>query len=122
MINTIQNNELFTYDMTDDVTNRKENWMELLRKQVIEHVGVRGMHDSQNIRVLGECVTESSIARVAELLQVDEKTAEEALASACVEGMTWLRMDRVQRTVCFQQPRAAETVLTDWTGRCVNQI
>lgn len=46
MINTIQNNELFTYDMTDDVINRKENWMELLRKRVIEHVGVKGVHDS----------------------------------------------------------------------------
>lgn len=96
--------------------------MELLRKRVIEHVRVMDMVNQQNIRVLGECVTESSITRIAELLQVDEETAEEALASACVEGMTWLRMDRVQRTVCFQQPRAAETVLTDWTGRFKNQI
>ena len=62
-------------------------------------------------------MTDCTIARVAELLQISEEEAEEALANACVEGMTWLRMDRVQRTVCFQQPRAAETVLSDWTRK-----
>lgn len=60
-------------------------------------------------------MTDCTLSRIAELLQVDEREAEEALASACVEGMTWLRIDRVQGTVCFQQPRTAETVLTDWT-------
>ena len=78
--------------------------------------GLRGV-STQNIRVLGEVMTDCTIARVAELLQISEEEAEEALANACVEGMTWLRMDRVQRTVCFQQPRAAETVLSDWTRK-----
>ena len=65
---------------------------------------------------MGECFTECSMARVSELLQVNEVETEEALASACVDGMVWLRMDRVQHTVSFQQPQAAETVLSNWTS------
>lgn len=78
------------------------------------------MDNKQNIRVMGECYTECSLARISELLQVNEAEAEEALANACVDGMVWLRMDRVQQTVSFQQPQAAETVLSNWTGNCNN--
>ena len=55
-------------------------------------------------------------------MQVNETKAEEALANACVDGMVWLRMDRVQQTVSFQQPQAAETVLSNWTGNYDNWI
>ena len=60
-------------------------------------------------------MTECSIDRVGELLQISGEEAEQALANACIDGMTWLRMDRIQRTVCFQQHRPAEAVLTNWT-------
>ena len=53
-------------------------------------------------------------------MQVNETKAEEALANAYVDGMVWLRMDRVQQTVSFQQPQAAETVLSNWTGNYDN--
>ena len=70
--------------------------------------------------MIGECFTDCSLERISELLQVNETKAEEALANACVDGMVWLRMDRVQQTVSFQQPQAAETVLSNWTGNYDN--
>lgn len=58
----------------------------------------------------------ASLERVAQLLQLSEEEAEDALAKACVEGMLWLRMDRVKRTVSFKKTEPAEKVLTNWTG------
>ncbi|KAM7453962.1 hypothetical protein BLSTO_05288 [Blastocystis sp. subtype 1] len=80
-------------------------WKELLRKRVVEH----------NIRVLGKFVTEATLGRVSELLQLSEEAAEEALAEACSDGMLWLRMDRVKRTVVFKEPKEEEATLTEWT-------
>ena len=37
-----------------------------------------------------------------------EMSAGNALAKACVEGMLWLRMDRVKRTVSFKKTEPAE--------------
>ena len=50
---------------------------------------------------MGKFVTEATLGRVSELLQLSEEAAEEALAEACSDGMLWLRMDRVKRTVVF---------------------
>ena len=66
--------------------------------------------------MLGQFVTEATLTRVSELLQLSEEEAEEALADACSDGMLWLRMDRVKRIVVFKQPKRAESVLTDWTS------
>ena len=65
--------------------------------------------------MLGKFVTEATLSRVSELLQLSEEAAEEALAEACSDGMLWLRMDRVKRTVVFKQPKEAEATLTEWT-------
>ena len=37
------------------------------------------------------------------------------MAEACSDGMLWLRMDRVKRTVVFKEPKEAEATLTEWT-------
>ena len=60
-------------------------------------------------------MTEATLGRVSELLQLSEEAAEEALAEACSDGMLWLRMDRVKRTVVFKEPKEAEATLTEWT-------
>lgn len=65
--------------------------------------------------MLGKFITEATLSRVSELLQLSEEAAEEALAEACSDGMLWLRMDRVKRTVVFKQPKEAEATLTEWT-------
>ena len=65
--------------------------------------------------MLGKFVTEATLGRVSELLQLSEEAAEEALAEACSDGMLWLRMDRVKRTVVFKEPKEAEATLTEWT-------
>lgn len=66
--------------------------------------------------MLGAFFSVASLERVAQLLQLSEEEAEDALAAACVEGMLWLRMDRVKRTVSFKKTEPAEKVLTNWTG------
>lgn len=66
--------------------------------------------------MLGAFLSVASLGRVAQLLQLSEEEAEDALAQACVEGMLWLRMDRVKRTVSFKKTEPAEKVLTNWTG------
>lgn len=66
--------------------------------------------------MLGAFLSVASLERVAQLLQLSEEEAEDALARACVEGMLWLRMDRVKRTVSFKKTEPAEKVLTNWTG------
>ena len=60
-------------------------------------------------------MTEATLGRVSELLQLSEEAAEEALGEACSDGMLWLRMDRVKRTVVFKEPKEAEATLTEWT-------
>ena len=46
--------------------------------------------------MLGKTVSEMELCRVSELLQMDERETEEALSEACVSGMLWLKMDRVE--------------------------
>ncbi|KAK8816660.1 hypothetical protein WA577_002006 [Blastocystis sp. JDR] len=101
-LQTVVRHALFTDAQYDA---QSAAWKELLRKRVVEH----------NIRVLGKFVTEATLGRVSELLQLSEEAAEEALAEACSDGMLWLRMDRVKRTVVFKEPKEAEATLTEWT-------
>ena len=54
---------------------------------------------------------------MAELLQVTESEAEDALAEACVSKMLWVKMDRVKGTVKFVAPQSPESVLTKWSRR-----
>lgn len=62
-------------------------------------------------------VSEARLSRVAELLQVTESEAEDALAEACVSKMLWVKMDRVRGTVKFVEPQSPESVLTKWSRR-----
>ncbi|KAK8823875.1 hypothetical protein WA538_001163 [Blastocystis sp. DL] len=99
---TVQRHALFTESRWGA---RREEWRQLLRKRVMEH----------NIRVLGRFVSEARLGRVAELLQVSEEEAEDALAEACVSKMLWVKMDRVRGTVKFVAPKSPESVLTQWS-------
>ena len=62
-------------------------------------------------------MSEARLSRVAELLQVTESEAEDALAEACVSKMLWVKMDRVRGTVKFVEPQSPESVLTKWSRR-----
>ena len=62
-------------------------------------------------------MSEARLGRVAELLQLTESDAEDALAEACVAKMLWVKMDRVRGTVKFVKPQSPESVLTKWSRR-----
>ena len=66
--------------------------------------------------MLSKSVSEMELCRVSELVQLDLKETEEALSEACVSGMLWLKMDRVNGRVRFEEPKSPENVLSEWSG------
>ncbi|KAI9022826.1 PCI domain-containing protein [Phycomyces nitens] len=83
----------------------QKRWKEL-HHRVIEH----------NIRVIAKYYTRVSTKRLGQLLDLNEKDAEESLSKLVVSKTIYARIDRMAGIVSFQVKKDANQILNDWSS------
>ncbi|KAL0083537.1 PCI domain-containing protein [Phycomyces blakesleeanus] len=83
----------------------QKRWKEL-HHRVIEH----------NIRVIAKYYTRVSTKRLGQLLDLNEKDAEESLSKLVVSKTIYARIDRMAGIVSFQVKKDANQTLNDWSS------
>ncbi|GAA94546.1 uncharacterized protein L969DRAFT_83888 [Mixia osmundae IAM 14324] len=92
-------------DETIDAGQGDKRW-EALHNRVIEH----------NIRTIAKYYTRITIARLAELLDLDTSNAETMLSKLVVSKMVYAKIDRPQGTVNFVEKKSTDSILNDWSS------
>ncbi|ORX46523.1 PCI-domain-containing protein [Hesseltinella vesiculosa] len=103
---SLRQTEVFT-PKTDDGNKR---WKEL-HHRVIEH----------NIRVIAKYYTRITTKRLTQLLDLNDKDAEEFLAKLVVSKTIHARIDRPAGIITFQVKKDANHILNDWS-RDINSL
>ncbi|KAI7865946.1 PCI domain-containing protein [Spinellus fusiger] len=83
----------------------QKRWKEL-HHRVIEH----------NIRVIAKYYTRVSMKRLGQLLDLNEKDAEDSLSKLVVSKTIFARIDRMAGIVSFQVKKDANQVLNNWSN------
>ncbi|KAG8186063.1 hypothetical protein JTE90_005416 [Oedothorax gibbosus] len=82
----------------------KKCWQDL-KNRVVEH----------NIRIMAKYYTRITLARMAELLDLNELETEEILSNLVVNKTVWSKVDRLAGVVSFSQLKDPSEVLNDWS-------
>lgn len=77
-----------------------------LHQRVVEH----------NIRTVARYYTRITLARLAQLLDLDSAATEDHLARLVVSQTVYAKIDRPAGIVDFQRPKSRDTVLNEWSS------
>jgi len=105
LINTNMN----TYNLNDleMFSQQMENHEEHLanfRKQVIQH----------NLRILENCYDRMSLSRVANLMAIDEASAEQELCEMINNKMIVAKIDRIHGIITFKHKKNENEIMNEW--------
>lgn len=94
-----------TATFESNTTEGQYRWEEL-HKRVVDH----------NIRVVSKYYTRITLARLAQLLDLPVKEAEQALCGLVTSGTVWARIDRPEGVVSLQKKQDTQEQLNSWSG------
>ncbi|KAI8068249.1 PCI domain-containing protein [Gongronella butleri] len=103
---TLQQTEVFSTKTSQGVQRWKE-----MHHRVIEH----------NIRVIAKYYTRITTKRLTQLLDLNDKDAEEFLSKLVVSKTIHARIDRPAGIISFQVKKDANNILNDWS-RDINKL
>lgn len=89
---------IFIYDESGN-----KRWNDL-KNRVVEH----------NIRIMAKYYTRTTLARMSQLLDLNEQDTEEVLSNLVVNKTVWAKVDRLAGIICFSQQKDPNEVLNDW--------
>lgn len=92
--------------------DEQKNFWEVLHVRVIEH----------NLRVLEKYYSSISIARIAELLDLEPSKAEEHICALTTKKTIYARINRKTGEVNFIKPKKPSDILNDWSSDITNLL
>jgi len=109
--NLIYSAELKAQPAFSNPDNGSARW-EDLNKRVIEH----------NIRVISKYYTRISIQRLAQLLDLEEDTAEKSLSDLVVSKIVFAKIDRPAKIVQFSKRKDPNDIMNDWANNITDLL
>ena len=91
---------------TDEQDPKAHTRWQDLRHRVIEH----------NVRVIAKYYTRIKMARLTQLLDLDETETEKYISDLVTAKTVYAKIDRPAAVVSFQKVRDADEVLNEWSG------
>lgn len=89
---------------TDNVNDNKHHWDEL-KKRVIEH----------NLRVISKYYSRITLARLNELLDLNEEETETFISNLVNQGIIYAKVNRPAKIVNFEKPKNSNEFLDEWS-------
>lgn len=99
----ILNNDKVVFG-TDNINNNKHHWDEL-KKRVIEH----------NLRVISKYYSKITLARLNELLDLNEEETEIFISNLVNQGIIYAKVNRPAKIVNFEKPKNSNEFLDEWS-------
>ncbi|KAI9799324.1 MAG: hypothetical protein M1825_004817 [Sarcosagium campestre] len=97
--------DIFDVEKNEASPKAYERWQDL-RKRVIEH----------NVRVVAKYYTRVHLARLTQLLDLDEHETEVYISKMVTDKTIYARIDRPAKIVTFAKPSNPDDVLNEWSS------